>query len=134
MKIAVAANGSTLEATIPDTFEESAFLLICETDDGTYEAFKNPQAKGSAGLAMVKELLKHDCEALISGTIEKQAFDKLMTAQVTRYLGANCKAADALRLMDENRLDFIRVPKGEVWTPYIHNNNAANCKGHEDYS
>jgi predicted Fe-Mo cluster-binding NifX family protein len=134
MKIAIAANGNTLEALIPDTFEESAFLLIVETDDGSYEAFKNPQSKGSAGLAMIKEILKHDCEALISGTIEKQAFDKLMTAQVTRYLGANCKATDALRLMDENRLDFIRVPKGEVWMPHIHDNDASKCKGHEEYS
>lgn len=134
MKIAVAADGNTLEATIPGKFEESPFLLIVETDDGTYEAFKNPQAKGSAGLAMVKEIIKQDCEALISGTIEKQAFDKLMIAQVTRYLGVNCKAADALRMMDENRLDFIRVPNGEIWMPHIPGNGTSKCKGHEDYS
>jgi len=134
MKIAIAANGNTLEDSIPDTFEESAFLLIVETDDGSYEAFKNPQGKGSAGLAMTREIIKHDCEALISGSIEKQAFDVLMKAQVTRYMGANCRATDALHLMDANKLVFIRVPNGEVWTPYIHNNNAANCKGHEDYS
>ena len=134
MKIAIAADGSTLEAMIPETFEESLFLLIVETDDGSYETFKNQPAKEGAGLAMVKEIMNHDCEALISGTIEKQAFDKLMTAQVTRYLGTNCKAADALHMMDENRLDFIRVPKGEVWVPHIPSNDTSKCKGHEEYS
>lgn len=134
MKIAIAANGSTLEASIPDTFEESSFLLIVETDDGSYEAFKNPQSKGSAGLAMIKEIIKHDCEALISGTIEKQAFDKLMVAQVTRYMGAQHKAADALHLMDAYQLDFIRVANGEVWDPYGHDHDTSNCEGHEDYS
>ena len=132
MKIAIAASGSTLENLVPDTFEESAFLLIVETDDGSYEAFKNPEVEGSAGLAMTMEILKHDCEALISGSIEKQAFEVLMKAQVTRYMGANCRAADALRLMDANQLDFIRVANGEVWVPHRHDYDASNCEGHED--
>jgi predicted Fe-Mo cluster-binding NifX family protein len=132
MKIAVAAKGSTLEDMIPDTFEESAFLLIVETDDGSYEAFKNPEVEGGAGLGMTREILKHDCEALISGSIGKPAFQELMIAQVTRYLGANCSATEALRLMDANQLDFIRVPKGEVWVPHRHDGDASNCGGHED--
>ncbi len=132
MKIAVAANGSTLEDLVPGIFEESPYLLIVETDDGSYEAFKNPEGQGGAGLAMTREILKHDCEALISGSIEKPAFEELMLAQVTRYLGTNCSAADALRLMDENQLDFIRVPNGEVWVSHSHDHDTCNCGGHED--
>ena len=131
MKIAVAANGSTLEDLVPDTFAGSPYLLIVETDDGSYEAFKNPE-EGGAGLGMTREILKHDCEAVISGTIEKPAFQELMLAQVTRYLGANCSAAEALRLMDANELDFIRVPNGEVWDPYRHDHDTSNCEEHED--
>ncbi len=132
MKIAVAANGGTLESLVPGTFEESAFLLIVETDDGSYEAFKNPEGQGSAGLAMTREILKHDCEVLISGSIEKPAFEVLVTAQLTRYMGANCRATDALHLMDANQLNFIRVPNGEVWVPYRHDNDTSHCGSHED--
>lgn len=132
MKIAVATKGSTLEDQVPGTFEESAFLLIVETDDGSFEAFKNPEGQGGAGLAMTKEVLRHDCEAVICGTIEKEAFEVLSTAQVTRYLGANCKAKDALNLMDAYELDIIRVPKGEVYDPNRHNLGPSNCEGHED--
>jgi predicted Fe-Mo cluster-binding NifX family protein len=132
MKIAVAANGSTLEDLVPGTFEESPYLLIVETDDGSYEAFKNPEEGGGAGLAMTREIIKRDCEALISGTIEKPAFKELMIAQVTRYLAANCNATEALRLMDANQLDFIRVPNGEVWVPHRHDGDTSNCGGHEE--
>lgn len=43
MKIAIAAGGETLESRIPATFEESGFLLVVETDDGSYEAYTNPE-------------------------------------------------------------------------------------------
>jgi predicted Fe-Mo cluster-binding NifX family protein len=103
-----------------------------ETDDGSYEVFRNPEGEGSAGLAMTMEILKHDCEALISGSIEKQAFEVLMMAQVTRYMGANCRAKDALHLMDANQLDFILAPDGEVWVPHRHDYDTSNCESHED--
>ena len=132
MKIAVAANGSTLEDLVPGTFEESPYLLIVETDDASYEVFRNPEGQGGAGLAMTREIMRHDCEALISGSIGKPAFQELMIAQVTRYLAANCSAMEALRLMESNQLDFIRVPNGEVWVPHRHDGDASNCGGHED--
>lgn len=134
MKIAVAANGNTLEDMIPDTFEESAFLLIVETDDGTYEAFKNPEGRGGAGMAMTREILKQDCEAVICGVIEKEAFEELAAAQITRYMGANRSAADALNLMDTYKLDIIRVPKGEVYDPDTHNHGPSICEGDKEYS
>lgn len=134
MKIAIAANGATLENLIPDTFEESAFLLIVETDDGSFEAFKNPEGQGSIGMAMTREILKQDCEAVICGSIEKEAFEELAAAQITRYMGATHRATDVLKLMDEYKLDIIRVPKGEVYDPDTHNHGPSNCEVDKDYS
>lgn len=132
MKIAVAASGSTLEDLVPATFEGSPYLLIVETDDGSCEVFKNPEDQGGAGLAMTREIMKQDCEAVICGSIEKPAYQELMIAQVTRYMGANRRAAEALHLMDANQLDFIRVPSGEVFDPHSHGHNPSGCEGHED--
>ena len=120
MKIAIAADGDTLQDLVPARFEGSPFLLIVETDDGSYEVFKNPEVRGGAGLAM------------ISGSIEKPAFQELMIAQVTRYMGADCRASDALQLMEANRLDFIRVPKGEVWTPHERDGSGSQCGNHHE--
>ncbi len=131
MKIAIAANGATMEDLVPDTFEESAFILIVETDDGSYDAFRNPEEQGSAGLALTREVVKHDCEAVICGSIEKEAFEELAEAQVTRYMGANHRATDALNMMEAYQLDFIRVPNGETWDPDGHDHGAPNCDNHE---
>jgi len=134
MKIAIAADGATMDSLVPDNFEESAFLLVVETDDGSFEAFKNPEGQGGAGMAMTREILKQDCEAVISGSIEKEAFEELAAAQITRYMGASRSAADALNLMDTYKLDIIRVPKGEVYDPDTHNHGPSNCEGDKDYS
>ncbi|MFA5055883.1 MAG: NifB/NifX family molybdenum-iron cluster-binding protein [Dehalococcoidia bacterium] len=134
MKIAIAANGAKMDSLIPDNFEESTFLLIAETDDGSFETFKNPEGQESIGMAMVREILKQDCEAVICGVIEKEAFEELAAAQITRYMGANRSAADALNLMDTYKLDIIRVPKGEVYDPDTHNHGPANCEGDKDYA
>ncbi len=131
MKIAVAAGGRTLEDRVPDSFEQSPYLLIVETDDGSWEVYQNPEKDG-AGLALTREIINQDCEAVISGSIEKPAWQELMIAQVTRYLAVDCSAGEALRLMDANQLDFIRVPKGEVWDPHHQDGDSSRCGGHED--
>lgn len=129
MKIAVAAAGRTLEDRVADTFEDSPFLLIVETDDGSCEVFWNPE-QGGAGLALTREIMRQDCEAVISGSIEKPAWQELMIAQVTRYLAVDCSAGEALRLMDANELDFIVAPKGEVWASHKHEGDSFGCGGH----
>ncbi len=132
MKIAIAANGNTLEDLVPGTFEGSPFLLIVETDDGSYEVYRSPTDEGGAGLALTREIIRQDCEAVISGSIEGPAFRELMIAQVTRYMGASHSAREALDLMDANQLDFIRVPNGEVWVPHRHGGDTSQCGHHGD--
>lgn len=132
MKIAIAANGDSPVSQVPEKFEESAYLLIVETDDGSYNVFKNPEGQGDSGLPMTQEIVKQDCEALISGSIEEPAFEELVMAQVTRYLGANHRVMDALNLMAANELDIIRVPNGEEWVPHNHDHATCNCGNHED--
>ena len=127
MKIAVASDTATMEGPIPPAFEPSGYLLIVETDDGTFEAFENPDGTGGSGMAMAREVVRRNCEALISGTLESEAFEELSGAQVTRYLAAGLEAGKALELMDMNRLDLIRVPNGEAWVPHDHSRGECNC-------
>ncbi len=131
MKIAVTTTGETLESQVAQAFEQSAYLLIVETDDLSYEVFKNPEGPGGAGLALTGEIIRRDCEAVITGSIEKEAFTELVIAQVTRYAGANYSAKDALVWMEAYALDYIRVPNGEVWEPHDHGRGECNC-GHDD--
>ena len=104
MNIAVAADGKTLDSKISEEFKKCSYLLIVNMDDLSVTALKNDNsAEDLAG-----EILKYDCEALITGKIEPKAFDILADASVTRYLGAGRPAQDALGLMEKNSLELIR--------------------------
>lgn len=132
MKIGIVTEGDQMNHVIPEAFETGKYLLIYETDDNTFYPFLNPEAPHSAGLAMVEKVIQEDCEALISGSIDKPAFERLASAQITRYDGSGLDAARAIHLMDENKLEFFRVPRGEVWTPHDHDHSKCDCGIGED--
>lgn len=122
MKVAVAINGNTLEDLVAEEFEKSACLLIVETDDLSYEVYQNQEQIDGSGLAMAQKVFDEDCEALISGSIEKLAFEIIADAYITRYLGANYPAKIALELMENNQLELIQEYNGKEWDP----NNCEN--------
>ncbi|UWG95685.1 hypothetical protein LPY66_12250 [Dehalobacter sp. DCM] len=132
MKIAVAVNGNMPDSIVSEAFEASAFLLVSETDDMSFEVFENPEGTNGHGMAMVNKILEQDCEALISGTIEEDAFEALAAAQVTRYFAAGHTALKALALMDAYELDIIREYNGKEWIPHDHSQETCDCGHHDD--
>jgi predicted Fe-Mo cluster-binding NifX family protein len=132
MKIAIATNGNTLESLVAEEFEQSAFLLIVETDDLSYKVYPNEEHTDGSGLAMTKKVIECDCEALITGSIEQLAFDELALAQVTRFLGANHSAKDVLNLMEAYKLNIIRDYKGGEGMFHEHHHHTCDCGHHEE--
>ncbi|NLW91552.1 MAG: hypothetical protein GXY34_08130 [Syntrophomonadaceae bacterium] len=130
MIIALASKGVDLDAPIAEEFEKSPYLLMVETDNMSYEVFQNPELEDGLGLAMAEKVVASDCEAVISGTIEAEAFEVLSEAQVTRYYGANIAGRKALDMMQAYELDYIRVPNGEMWEPHDHSQGTCNCGEH----
>lgn len=132
MKIAVAADGNTLESIVADQYEQSAYLLVVETDDLSFEVYPNEERGLNAELGVTQKLLKRNCEALISGSIEQANFDPLADAQVTRYYGAGYSVRDALRMMETNQLQLIRDYKGGQGMAHEHHDGTCNCGNHAD--
>lgn len=110
MNIAVAADGKSLESKVSEEFERCLYLLIVNMDDLSITAVKNNEsAESSIGENLAKEVLKYDCEALITGKIKNSAaFDILADACVTRFLGDHNSAENALKLMEKNSLKLLR--------------------------
>lgn len=131
MKIAITANGNTLDNLVAEEFERSDFLLIIETDDLSYRVYANEELKSGSGLAMTKKVIEFNCEAIITGSIEQPAFDELAMYQVTRYFGANHSVMDALNLMEDYKLDIIREYKGGEGMAHEQHHYACNC-GHDN--
>lgn len=114
MNIAVAAEGQSLDSQVSEKFEKCLYLLIVKMDDLSITAIKNDESFGdSSGENLANEVLKYDCEALITGNIQPKAFDILADAYVTRYLGVGYSVQKALELMEKMSLEFIKTFDGK---------------------
>ncbi|NLM20794.1 MAG: hypothetical protein GX207_03500 [Peptococcaceae bacterium] len=130
MLIAVAANGDTLEHRVAKRFEDSTYLLIVNMEDMSLEVFKNHNAGTGSGIDMARIITEKDCEAVITGSIKREAFEELLTMQVTRYNGADYTAREALDLMEKYRLDLICYYEGEDPDFHILHRGSCDCSDH----
>lgn len=69
MKIAMASNGNTLEATIASSFGRCAWFIIYDTENGAMEFFPNPNKdlEEHAGQAAVELIASRGVSKIISG-------------------------------------------------------------------
>jgi predicted Fe-Mo cluster-binding NifX family protein len=105
MNIAVATEGKSLDSQVSEKFEKCVYLLVVNTNDLSITAINNDELSEEN---LANEILKHDCEALITGNIEETAFDILADACVTRFYGIGYSVEKALELMDNRSLKLIR--------------------------
>ena len=109
MKIAVTADGKSLDSKVAEEFEECLYLLIVNMEDFSITAIKNDNlSQSSSGEKLGNEVLKHDCEALITGKIKPLAFNILADACVTRFLGTGSSVQNALELMKKRSLKLLK--------------------------
>lgn len=108
MLIAVTADTPALDGAVSATFEDCAYLLIVETDDATFTAYKNDGAD-----ALADRIIDADCEAVITGSFQPETFNKIADAMITRYNGHGNTVAEALEKMDRNVLEYIRFATPE---------------------
>ena len=104
MLIAAAARGSSLEAIIPEKYEDSSHLLIVETD--TMEIIAVHE-NTDGGACFVKPLADSWCEAIVCGKIPQEIFVPIADLGVSRYNGAGLSAAAGLKGAEDNSLPLM---------------------------
>lgn len=113
MNIAVAADGKSLDSKVSEEFEQCLYLLIVDMDNLGITIIKNNKVpESSSGENLAREVLKYNCEALISGKINPLAFNILADAYVTRFLGEGNSVQNALELMEKNSLKILKNHAG----------------------
>lgn len=109
MNIAVTADGKSLDSQVSEKFEECLYLLIVNMNDLSVTAIKNDELSGEN---LTNEILKNNCEAVITGNIERAEFDILADDGITRFLGVGYSVQKALELMEKRSLELIRNHDG----------------------
>ena len=104
MNIGVITDRADDAAQVADTLEGGAYLIVVDSEK--LEALHVLPMAGK-GAAIVPELLRWDCEAVVSGPIHKEAFERIAGASITRYFGPGLPLAEAVLLAEENALELI---------------------------
>jgi predicted Fe-Mo cluster-binding NifX family protein len=107
MKIAVTAQGETLNDLVDTRFGRANSLLIVDTVTG--EAVSNGRsasrdAAQGAGIRAAQEVAQLGAEVLITGNIGPNAFRALTAAGIGVYLASDCTVAEALERFQRNEL------------------------------
>lgn len=90
MKIAVSAQGKTLESEIDPRFGRCNYFLFIDTDTMEFEAIANEagQAMGGAGVRAAQLVADKRVEAVITGNCGPNAFQTLKAAGIKVFTGA----------------------------------------------
>lgn len=107
MLIAVAVDERSPHAAVSEHLADAKCLLIVDPEQNQVTEVLEA-ADGGADLLFAKASAERDCEAIICGDIDKAAFDLLADNMITRYYGWGATASQAVRMMQERRLQLIR--------------------------
>ena len=87
MKIAISANGPTLDAEASQIFGRSAAHVFVDTDTMTWEALDNAAigAAGGAGIQSAQFVVQQGVQAVVSGNVGPNAFQVFRAAGIPVY-------------------------------------------------
>jgi predicted Fe-Mo cluster-binding NifX family protein len=107
VKVAVTAQGKTLESPVDPRFGRAQYFIVVETDSGEFEVVDNQQnlnAPQGAGIQAGSIVAERNAEVLITGHCGPNAFRTLSAAGVKVVVGAEGTVAETLEKFKNGEL------------------------------
>lgn len=107
MKIAITAQGPTMQSSVDPRFGRAKYFVVVDTDTGACKAVHNVQnieAAQGAGIQAAAKMDELGVDALITGNVGPKAFATLKAARIDVYIGASGAVEDALKQYKEGAL------------------------------
>lgn len=130
MKIGIATDKDELNSLVSSRFNECGFLLIIGVKDHyageaaeITEIIPIKNEKCGSEIQLAEELVKHDCEAVITGELAPEVFEYIAESCITRYNGKGYPALAALEAMERHELKLIRNLEGTDECDGSHHNH-----------
>ena len=98
MKIAVSADGSTLDAKVANRFNNAKYLLIIDLDTSEYEAVPNPFTSGQhgAGVQAIVLAVIRGAKAVLTGYTSPAVVNQFKTSGIEVLTGMTGTVRDAV--------------------------------------
>jgi len=100
MRIAITAQGATLDAEVDSRFGRAANFLVVDTDNMNLLVVENTQSLNlpqGAGIQAAQNILPHKPEAVLTGNCGPKAFRILQASGIKVVTGVNGKVSDAVK-------------------------------------
>jgi predicted Fe-Mo cluster-binding NifX family protein len=113
LKIAITATGNNMEASVDPRFGRARYLILYDTDGGSFSALDNLGGKNAAqgaGVQAGQNVARAGASALITGNCGPKAFSVLSSAGVKVYIGASGTVRDALDAYKAGTLSAAEAP------------------------
>jgi predicted Fe-Mo cluster-binding NifX family protein len=115
MKIAISAQGSTLESPSDPRFGRAKYFIVVDTESGDFSSHDNAMnlnAAQGAGIQAAKNVADLGVRAVVTGNVGPKAHAALSAAGIEIYTGASGTVRDALEAFRAGKL--IRADKANV--------------------
>ena len=99
MKIAVSAQGETLDSAVDPRFGRAAYFVIVDAESGAFETINNEQNVNTmqgAGIQAAETVANSGAEAILTGHCGPNAFRTLNSADIKICVGAEGTVAQAV--------------------------------------
>jgi predicted Fe-Mo cluster-binding NifX family protein len=119
MNIGIAVDGKSLDSIVSEEFCRCNYLLVVTINDHLFgepsEIIKTTVIENendNTEFNLAQELVRHNCEAVITGALQPSEFELIADSCITRYHGAGLQASIALEKMEKRELNMIRNLEG----------------------
>lgn len=112
MKIAISANGSTLDAEVDPRFGRCQYFIIADPQTMEFEAVDNSSATaaGGAGISAAQEIAAKGVQAVLTGNCGPNAHQVLSSAGIAVITGVSGKVKDAIKGYQDGKLETSPQP------------------------
>jgi predicted Fe-Mo cluster-binding NifX family protein len=107
MKVAISAEGTTLDAPVDPRFGRARYFLVVDTEAGSVQTVDNAagvNALQGAGPQTAQRLAALGVEAVLTGHVGPKAFDALRAGKIAIYQNAQGSVKEVLQQFQAGRL------------------------------
>ena len=109
MKIAITAQGDTLQSPVDPRFGRAKNFIVIDSETGDYQAVDNVMnlhAAQGAGIQAGRTVSELGVEAVVTGNVGPKAFSLLNAAGIKIYIGASGTVEQALEQYKQGALQL----------------------------
>lgn len=112
MKIAVSANGETLDSQVDQRFGRCPYFLIVDSETSSFEVMTNEAANamGGAGIQAAQSIAKKGVAVVITGNVGPNAFQTLSAAGIEIAVGASGTIRETIDKFKRGELNKTGAP------------------------